>query len=211
MEPVFTLSYTEYRIANYLNERFKRKNGYSVYVPLSRQEKGIDLILVKREGTYCSSVSIQVKASRTYPQEPPRGENVQRYTYYTWFNRFKVPKEADFFALVSIYPPEENRTKKNTKHSWWSSIVLLFNNHEMKDFMKNRVRTRRGNDDRMFGFGFDTPTSILQTRGIQDGTLKDMSRFLIENRIGMLSDLLNERLKRLKPEQGAALTAKRRR
>lgn len=197
MEPIFTLSYTEYCIANYLADHFKRKDGFSVHAPLSRQEKGIDLILTKRRGTTCASVSIQVKASRTYPSKPPKRKTTKRYTFNTWFNRFEVPEEADFFTLVGIYPPQENRTKKNMR-SWWSPIILMLTQSEMKDFMDS-VKTKKGKEDKMFGFGFDEPSFIYHTRGNQDFNIKDVSHFLIEHRIAMLSTLLEERLKKLKP------------
>jgi hypothetical protein len=195
MDPVFTLPYTEFCIANYLNEKFKSKDGYSIYVPLSRQEKGVDLILAKRQGTDCSSISIQVKASRTYSPKPPKNKKIIRHIYYTWFNRYKIPEEADFFTLVGIYPPEENRTLKTRCHSWWSSIVLLFTQKEMKSFMSD-VKTKKGKDDKMFGFGFDEPTEIYQTRGIQTGQEKNMTDYLIDKRLNILETLLENRLKK---------------
>jgi hypothetical protein len=67
MEPVFTLQWPEFVIAQRLQTLLPRKDGYSVLVPLSRQEKGIDLAVLHRTGTGTSvTTTIQVKASRTY-------------------------------------------------------------------------------------------------------------------------------------------------
>jgi hypothetical protein len=125
MEPVFALPYSEYLAANLLSCHFKTRAGYSLFVPTSRQEKGIDLLLTKRSEGILKSASFQVKSSRTYSPVPARRATTIRYSYYTWFNTFQVPNQADFFLLVGIYPPEQNRTRKNA-YTWWDSLVLLF-------------------------------------------------------------------------------------
>ena len=130
MEPIFVLPYSEYLVANLLSEHFKGKDGYSVFVPTSRQEKGVDILLTKRSNNVLKCASFQVKSSRTYSPAPPKRESTIRHSYYTWFNRFEVPPNADFFLLVGIYPPEENRTRK-TNHLWWDSAILMFTQQEM--------------------------------------------------------------------------------
>lgn len=73
MEPVFTLQWPEFVIAQRLQSLLPRKDGYSVLVPLSRQEKGIDLAMLHRTGTGTSvTTTIQVKAPRTYLHAPPK-------------------------------------------------------------------------------------------------------------------------------------------
>jgi hypothetical protein len=186
MEPVFVLPYSEYLAANRLSHYFKVKAGYSIFIPASRQEKGIDILLTKRGDNYLKCASFQVKSSRTYSPMPPKREKTIRYSYTTWFNTFQVPKEADFFLLVGIYPPEENRTKK-VVHSWWDSVVLMFTQEEMRDFI-SQVKTIQGKPDRMFGFGFDSPAKIVLTRGDQHRTMKDYSAFLFQNRIEKIKD-----------------------
>src|SRR5208282_4197151 len=47
MEPVFTLQWPEFVVAQRLQEYLPRKEGYSVLVPLSRQEEGIDLAVLR--------------------------------------------------------------------------------------------------------------------------------------------------------------------
>lgn len=188
MEPIFVLPYSEYLVANLLSEYFKAKDGYSVFVPTSRQEKGIDILLTKRYSIGLKCASFQVKSSRTYSPTPPKRETTIRYSYYTWFNRFDVPANADFFLLVGIYPPDENRTRK-TNHSWWNSAVLMLTQEEMKNFMDN-VKTRTGTPDSMFGFGFNNTKEIFLTRGDQDRSMKDYSSFLFQNRIKEIEKFL---------------------
>lgn len=189
MEPVFTLPYSEYAVANRLNDLFKTKEGYSLYVPVSRQEEGVDLLLTCRnEGT--TTAAIQVKASRTYTPKPPKRESTERFLYYTWFNSFIPSSKADFFALIGLYPPDENRTRKSLS-SWWAPVILLFTYNEMAEFLNN-VRTKAGNPDKMFGFGFNDTSKIILTRGDQYRQGIEYTDYLLENRLQILKDFLNK-------------------
>lgn len=191
MEPVFALPYSEYLAANLLSHHFKAKAGYSIFVPASRQEKGVDILLAKRDDGQLKCAAFQVKSSRTYSPVPPKRETTVRYSYYTWFNTFPVPEEADFFLLVGIYPPEENRTKQ-VAHTWWNSVVLTFTRQEMKEFM-SRVKTKGGAPDKMFGFGFDSTAKIVLTRGDQHRVMKDYSSYLLQNRIEEIGGFFRSR------------------
>ena len=71
------------------------------------------------------------QASRTYSHEPPKRESTQRFRFYTWFNRFSVPDEADFFLLVGMYAPDAARTKPVGPH-WYKDCTLLFTLKEMQ-------------------------------------------------------------------------------
>ena len=44
MEPIFTIQYGEFAVADYLSKHIK---GTSVFIPASAQEKGIDLLLYR--------------------------------------------------------------------------------------------------------------------------------------------------------------------
>jgi hypothetical protein len=188
LDPIVSLPFSEYAVAVHLAKYFKQKAGYSIFVPLSRQEKGVDLILAKRHKKDRSKVvTIQVKASRTYSPEPPKKGISTRFSFFTWFNRFDVPVEADLFALIGLYPPSEGKTKKLT--SWWDSVILIFTNAEMASFMKS-VKTVKGTTDKMFGFGFDHPNIIFQTRGDSTRSLKDYSDFLLKNRIKTIWEMI---------------------
>jgi len=187
MDPIFSLPYAEYAVANQLANYFKHSKGYSLFLPLSRQEKGIDLVLIKRNRKLTKIITIQVKASRTYSPKPPKKGNSKRYSFYTWFNRFTVQDNADLFVLIGLYPPIKGRSKKMS--NWWDSIILVFNNKEMIDFLKN-VKTKKGSTDKMFGFGFDNKDDIFQTRGDKNREFKNYSDYLLKNRIDSISNLL---------------------
>ena len=135
MDPVFTLQWPEFLLANRLQKLLPKSQGFSVLVPASRQEKGIDLAVLWKATNGGSRVAtMQIKASRTYTPEPPKRETTKRFRFYTWFNRFEVPDEADFFLLFGMYAPDPSRTTK-VSSDWYKDCTLLFTCKEMKDFM----------------------------------------------------------------------------
>lgn len=176
MQPLFTMQYGEFAVADYLSKRIK---GVSVFVPASAQEKGIDLLLYHYDHG-CNKVNtIQVKMSRTYYSE----KDTSDFPYYLWFNRFAVQQNANWYILVGIYArhPDDalNAKAKSTK---WDNIMLAFTNKEMSLFMSEvKLKTDTSKDDKMFGFGFDGNKAIFQTRGYFE--TRDMSQYLIENRL----------------------------
>src|SRR6266516_7295997 len=181
MEAVFTLPYSEFRTANRLAELFPKQRGFSVLLPSSRTEKGFDLALLRQNGVKRRIITIQVKASRTYGGKPPKRETTQRFAHRTWFQTFSVPAETDLIFLVGMYPNSEDRTRKSSA-AWWQEIILCFWREEMTDFL-SQVKTRKGTQYKFFGFGFDEPTEIYQTRGDQNREKKDYSAFLLEKRV----------------------------
>ncbi len=199
MEPVFTLPYSEYSVAQKLASLLPVSEGYSLFAPLSRQEKGVDLIITRRRGRVTRAASIQVKASRTYSARA-RSERSLRFHYYTWFSNFELPGQADFVALVAIYPTDDAR-RSRARASWWAPVVLLFTHSEMRRFLRS-VRTRGGARDRMFGFGFNDETAIFQTRGDQRGRRLDFSDYLLDVKIRSLQQFLAGR--RAGPISGGA-------
>jgi hypothetical protein len=64
MEGIITLPYSEYAVANKLNACFKKKEHYALFIPTSRQQKGIDLLLANLKSY--KMATIQIKASRSY-------------------------------------------------------------------------------------------------------------------------------------------------
>ena len=153
-------------------------------IPLSRQEKGIDLAILKKLGGAHRTVTIQIKASRAYSRPPPVRETTKRFQHYTWFRRFDVPEEADFILLFGMYAPDTGRTKSVTA-KWYQDCTLLFTRDELKEFMLSCL-TVGGRPDQMFGFGFDDPTKIFLTRGDQNRGLKDYSSYLLDARMSLL-------------------------
>jgi len=191
MEPVFTLQWPEFLLADRLQRLFPKSQNFSVLVPASRQEKGIDLALVHKRPGSCSSVAlIQVKASRTYSPEPPKRQTTQRFRFYTWFNRFEPSPEADFFLLFGVYAPDSARTKPVTT-AWYRDCTLLFTLAEMQDLMSSCL-TVGGKPDGKFGFGFDDERKIVQTRGDQHRCYTEFTSRLLANRVALLRSHLDD-------------------
>jgi hypothetical protein len=180
MEPVFTLQWPEFVVAQRLQKLLPRKDGYSILVPLSRQEKGIDLAVLHRRGNELSkTTTIQVKASRAYPSEPTKRTKAVKFQFETWFNRFDVPERADFVILFSMYAPDPGRTAR-APAKWYKDCSLLFTNEEMRKFMAN-CKTVGGKPDRMFQFGFNDDLSrVIQTRGDMKRSRRDFTKYLLD-------------------------------
>lgn len=188
MEPFISLPYSEYLVASHLAELFKPSKGYSIYAPLSRQQKGVDLLLSATENGKTKTVSIQVKASRTYIPKPPKRSTTIRYSFDTWFNRFAVPEEADIFILLGLYLSDSGYSVNEKQ---WNPMLMVFTKKEMKDFMAG-IKTKSGSAEKMFGFSFNVPTEIFLTRGDENRNHKDYSEYLLANRINLISKRLGK-------------------
>ncbi len=182
MDPIFTLHWPEFILSNRLQKLLPKSQGYSVFVPASRQEKGIDLAIVKKKTNGRSRVvTLQIKASRTYAQKvPKRKSKKEHFRFHTWFNRFDVPKEADFFLLFGMFAPDASRTKR-VGVEWYRDCTLLFTQKEMKELMA-KCRTVAGTPDKMFGFGFSDETRVVQTRGDRSRKFQNFTGRLLDNR-----------------------------
>ena len=177
MQPIFTMQYGEFKVADYLTDNIKRS---SVFIPVSAQEKGIDLLLYRNNGGRNKVVTIQVKMSRTYY------DYHDGFSNHLWFNRFVVQPNADWYILMGIYakhPKEDNATSSKVADNGWDHIMLAFTNTEMRYFMDSvRQKKNPGKPDSMFGFSFDEEqTEIRQTRGYRFP--REMSQYLIKYRI----------------------------
>jgi hypothetical protein len=175
MEPVFTMQYGEFAVADYLS---KMINDISIFIPTSAQQKGIDMLLYRFNNGCNTTSTIQVKMSRTYYDQ----RRIINYPYYLWFNRFPIQDNADWYILVGIYAKHSKNANASVKSTCWDTIMLAFTKEEMKSFMIG-VKQKKDptKDDKMFGFGFDDSKQIFQTRGYP--THRDMTKYLIEKRI----------------------------
>lgn len=189
MEPVFSLPYSEFCVAQQLSRLLPGAKGYSLYAPVSRQQPGVDLMIARRHARRVRVACIQVKSSRTYSRPTATPRTKKPFRYYTWFNNFDCPPEADFFCLVALYPAVDAAQKRELG-TWWAPQVLLFSQSEMRQFLR-RVRTVGGRRDRMFGFGFDRPDHAFQTRGDSARRFIDFSHHLLPRRLGMLHRFLS--------------------
>lgn len=179
MESIFTLQYGEYKVAEYLKKHLKK---FSVFIPTSAQEKGIDLLLYKFTKKGHKVLTVQVKMSRTYENDK------KEMPYGLWFNKFETHDNADWYMLVGIYCKKKKSLK--AKNTSWGTIILAFNNKEMNKFLKSlRLRKDDSKSDKFFGLRFDDKKNIILTRGSK--IKKDMSKYLIENRIDEIVEKFN--------------------
>ena len=102
MQPIFTMQYGEFKVADYLTDNIK---GSSVFIPASAQEKGIDLLLYRNNNRKNKVVTVQVKMSRTYYNYHDGFNN------HLWFNRFIVQPNADWYILMGYTQGILKRTR----------------------------------------------------------------------------------------------------
>jgi len=168
MESIFTLPYPEYVIATLLQKHLRKKQGYSVQIPLSRQQKGLDLLVYSQKTK--KAVSIQVKSSRSWERKPTKRKNVQKFQHGAWFRRFDCKKGiADFYAFFILHPVRKLSGKRLDKtkalKKWWGYKVLIFKDKEMRTLLR-KIKTKEGKPESFFGFGFDDDSKdIYGTRG----------------------------------------------
>ena len=192
MDPVYTLPYSEFCVAQQLTRFLPPNRGYSLYAPLSRQEPGVDLVVVRRTRTASRAATIQVKSSRTYSRPAParegRPDSPIWFQYHTWYKWFDCPTQADYFCLVALYPAIDAQQRRHLG-TWWAPQVLLFSQREMRKLLAS-LKTRSGKRDSMFGFGFNDPTTAYQIRGDARRRFRDYSDHLLSRRAILLRRFL---------------------
>ncbi len=190
MDAIFTIPYGEFAAADKLVNLITKKKKVSAFVPASRQEKGIDLVLYSDTGIKNEFITVQVKQSRTYYENKTISVNGKKVpvTGYLWFNRFDVPDNADWFLLIGtrvVHPKAWD--KASITDVAWDPIILALNNDEMKNFMLNvKQRKNPTKDDKMFGFHYDDNGNVYQVRGC--AVNQDVTKYLLENR---LTEIIN--------------------
>jgi len=189
MEPIFTLPYSEFCVAQQLARLLPAVEGYSLYAPVSRQQPGVDLLIAKRHNQRTRAASIQVKSSRTYPHPTPSARTKKPFRYGTRFKNFECPSEADFFCLVWFYPAVD-RAQRREFGTWWAPQILLFSQTEMRRFLGS-VRTRSGKRDSFFYLDFSQAGEAVQTRGDSTGRHRDFSKHLLSRRLAKLRKFLS--------------------
>jgi hypothetical protein len=189
VEPIFSLPYSEFCVTQQLARLLSPTRGYSLYVPVSRQQPGVDLVVALRRGRKVRVACIQVKSSRTYSHPTATSRTKRPFRYYTWFNNFDCPPQADFFCLVALYPAVDSAQRRELG-TWWAPQVLLFSQNEMRRFLR-QVRTVGGARDPMFGFGFDQADQAIQTRGDSARRYRDFSHHLLPRRLAELRRFLS--------------------
>jgi len=188
MEPIFTLPYPEHAVIEELSKHFPKKEGYSILVPSSRQQKGFDLVIYKNKKPR-KSLTIQIKSSRTYKGNPHKKRSkYPEKKFYTWFNTFHIDKGySDYYVLFglytkSLYNKKLDKSRKMSK--WYSHILLLFNEEEMMEFLKKLTTKKGDKQDSKFSFGFDKEDEVFLTRGSIKP--KPLNKFLFKNKVDKL-------------------------
>jgi hypothetical protein len=187
MEGIFTLPYSEFEAVRQFQKLFPKNKGYSVFVPVSRQQAGIDFPLLN-----CKSgrtLRVQLKSSRAYIREGAK------HFIRLWYNNFLqryYRGVADVYVFFGLYPVYTHKRKITEKAKFWKSVILVFEDAEMER-MLHRLRTKAGKMDRFFSVGFDAfdfrePERVYGTRGQIAGT--DLSRHLLRNKVSRLRRIL---------------------
>lgn len=181
---VFSIEYPEYHIAKELQKIFKKKDNYSVSIPMSRQQKYYDLLLHNANNKKC--ITIQVKSSRTYLKAEKSGTK-EEYNFYAWLNTFVVNQFTDFYFIFISYQKFDEETF--SPKADLETKMLVFTQKEMQEIIQ-RVKTKSGNPDKFFGFGFNIKfDGIFGTRGFEKK--EDFSQYIFNNRILLIKDFLN--------------------
>lgn len=170
----FTIPFPEYDIANILQAAFPKRDNFSVAIPLSRQQKFYDLLLIN--GASKKSVTIQVKSSRTY-----LGSEKSEFQYYCWLNYFDIKDNySDFYFVYMTYPLFDKEFRPRAK---WDRKILVFNRKEMVKLLGN-VRTKAGKRERFFSFGFNVIDSrICGARGFGHLRRQEFSKDLLDRKL----------------------------
>lgn len=90
--------------------------------------------------------------------------------------------------LASLYP-NITGSGGGSRSSWWLPLMLIFRREEMETCISS-LRTKSGNPDTMFYFGFDSPTRVFQTRGAPEH--RDWSEFTFQHRLPSLRAFVSE-------------------
>lgn len=179
MDSIFTLPYSEYEAIVHVQRYFKKTDGYSIFIPTSRQEKGVDFIVLNTRNK--KLIRFQVKGSRPFSSTKP---TKTKYMYTFWFSNFREKcnkNVADVYLLFGLYPMYDVGKNIKSKKQLWRSFVLAFTEKEMKAFL-SRIKTKSQNKpDKFFYISFNDINKIVVTRGRSD--MPDITSNLLSNKI----------------------------
>ncbi len=142
MESIFTLPYSECQTIIGVQKFLKKSDGYSFYVPTSRQQKGIDFLIHNSKNN--KLLRAQVKSSLSYINDSPTMAE-GKFRYNLWFNNFlnNFPKGlADIYLLFGLFPVYNTNHQIKSKDKFWKNLILLFYEDEILDLLKE-VKTKK--------------------------------------------------------------------
>ena len=179
MNPIFTLQYGEFFTADYLKNRSK---NYSVFIPTSSNEKGVDLLLYNDNTK--SLITIQVKSARPFFGEREYDEDNSKnkivsschYRFPVYYNR----TQADWHVFV-CYAFNERFIASKKKKDRWDSVMFLFSKKEIDDCFCE-LKDSKGNREKYFEISIDDNENAYITRGYGKKTAKPINSHLIDKK-----------------------------
>ena len=183
MEGVFILPYSEYDVINKMSRLLKKSDNYGFYVPVSRQQKGVDFIIVNHANN--KTIKVQVKGSRLYIDN-------KEYPFHLWFNNFRgryKTGDADLYILYGLYPGFVEGSKVNTKSRLWKSVILCYSEEEIGELLSKVKTKKEQKPDRFFGFAFNDLQKIVSERGFIEKD--DQLDHLLENYLERIKLMLD--------------------
>lgn len=187
MEGTFSLPYSEYDTIRQLLDYFPKRSGYGIYIPVSRQQQGVDFLISRSDTSRV--LKCQVKSSRSYHWE---GTD---YPYRFWYNNFiKTYRRgvADVYFFFGLYPVHISGRKVTESSRHWRSIILAVPDRRIR-FILSKARTNKGKYDRFWSFGIGISKSGYANRvvGTRSGlTGYDLTRYLLEHQSDALQRML---------------------
>ena len=186
MEGIFALPYSEYEAILQIQKFFKKSDDFAILVPTSRQQKGIDFLILNMLNS--KILRVQVKSSRSYVRaKPTKRTRSEHYVYSFWFNNFFKryrANVADVYLLFGLYPIYATGSNIKSKKKFWNTIILAFKDNEMHRLL-SQVRTKKKRKrDRFFGISFNETNKIVGTRGFPNRP--ELTKHILENRVAEL-------------------------
>jgi hypothetical protein len=189
MEAVFTLPYPEYVVAEELSKHLRKGDAYSVCVPVSRQQKGIDMLVYNMKTG--RSATIQVKSSRAYlGHQKKRDPLAEVFDFHLWFNALDpASTSSNFYAFIGLYP-KRTIISHRLSHSqdpkkWWAHIILLLPGPEVSRLMEN-IRIR---GERFFYVSFNNDLKrVVLSRGL--AKTQEWTPYLLNKSVFGIADFL---------------------
>jgi len=189
VEGIFTLPYSEYDSINTVSKLLKKSDGYGFYIPVSRQQKGTDFIIMNHKNG--KSLRVQVKSSRSYIAHKSKRKTIEKCRNHLWFNNFLDRYDegnADLYLLYGLYPQFKDGNRVTSKDKSWKSIILCFSEPEMFNFLKEVKTKKEKKSDKFFGLEFDNPDKITTERGFVEK--REMTDHLVERYINKITEML---------------------
>ena len=177
MEPHFSLSYSEYSVIAELTEHLKKSEGVSCYIPVSRQEKGIDFIL--RNSKSGKQLSFQVKSSKPHSHSN-LSETWDTFFFKNFIESYKAGIRVDYYMIFGVYPLYQKQTGISSKTEHWKTMILCFNNREMGRILES-IKTRKGKRDHFFYITRYASHQFFITRGLPKEL--NITKHLLEKKI----------------------------